>query len=224
MLLLTGSTGFIGGALAARPHQYASPGALAVPGAFGQSRRGRTRLASNLRLHGVSEQDLARLSPDQIICGDLTGVERWIDDPRLLQVNDGVNSAALASFAPIAPSSPPTSMACLPWRTASVAGASCAASSRSAPACRAAAMRHARCRKIIPGDDVEHYLDYTASKYEAEQRLRTELPELPLVVARPSIVVSHTELGCAASGSIYWVFRLARALQAFPANWIRRST
>jgi nucleoside-diphosphate-sugar epimerase len=75
-----------------------------------------------------------------------------------------------------------------------------------------------------PGDDVEHYLDYTASKYEAEQRLRTELPELPLVVARPSIVVSHTELGCAASGSIYWVFRLARALQAFPANWIRRST
>jgi nucleoside-diphosphate-sugar epimerase len=88
MLLLTGSTGFIGGALAARLINTL-PGALAVPGAFGQSRRGRTRLASNLRLHGVSEQDLARLSPDQIICGDLTGVERWIDDPRLLQVNDG---------------------------------------------------------------------------------------------------------------------------------------
>ncbi|MFX5937779.1 NAD(P)H-binding protein, partial [Acinetobacter baumannii] len=59
---------------------------------------GRARLASNLRLHGVSEDELQRLSPDQILCGDLTGVERWIDDPRLLQVSDVVNSAALASF------------------------------------------------------------------------------------------------------------------------------
>ena len=68
------------------------------------------------------------------------------------------------------------------------------------------------------GEDTEHFLEYSASKYEAEHRMVHELPGLPLVVARPSIVVGHTRLGCKPSGSIYWVFRIARALQAFPCE------
>ena len=64
----------------------------------------------------------------------------------------------------------------------------------------------------------DHFLGYTTSKYEAEHRLREELPDLPLVVARPSIAVGHTRFGCEPSGSIYWVFRIARALKAFPCD------
>ncbi|MDE2586527.1 MAG: SDR family oxidoreductase, partial [Betaproteobacteria bacterium] len=52
--------------------------------------------------------------------------------------------------------------------------------------------------------------------------LREELPDLPLVVARPSIVVGHSRLGCRPSGSIFWVFRIARALQAFPCQLDQR--
>ena len=38
-------------------------------------------------------------------------------------------------------------------------------------------------------------------------------PELPLVIARPSVVVGHTELGCGPSSSIYWFYRTVDALR-----------
>lgn len=219
MLLLTGSTGFIGGALAARLIRTPRWERSLFLVRSANRNEGRARLAANLRLHGVSEDELQRLSPDQILCGDLTGVERWIDDPRLLQVSDVVNSAALASFG--------SHRSIFPTNVDGVL-AMAHGLSRGRPlrrfiqigtgmSCGRNAPRPVS-EDYSPADDVEHYLDYTASKYEAEQRLRTELPELPLVIARPSIVVGHTELGCAASGSIYWVFRLARALQAFPCE------
>jgi thioester reductase-like protein len=70
---------------------------------------------------------------------------------------------------------------------------------------------------------------YTRSKVAAELALRA-MPGLPLVVARPSIVVGHSVLGCAPSPSIFWVFRMAFALERFtcaadeqidiiPADW-----
>jgi hypothetical protein len=56
------------------------------------------------------------------------------------------------------------------------------------------------------------------------------LPHLPLVIARPSIVVGHTELGVSPSQSIFWVFLVGHMLGAFtcdltdsidvvPADW-----
>jgi nucleoside-diphosphate-sugar epimerase len=59
----------------------------------------------------------------------------------------------------------------------------------------------------------EHLLSYTASKAAAEQMLREEFSDLPLVVARPSIVIGHTKLGCAPSGSIFWVVRALERLR-----------
>lgn len=219
MLFITGSTGFIGGALAARLIETAHwQRALFLVRAADRA-EGRARLADNLRLHGIAEEQLQRLQAEQIICGDLTGVSRWIDDPRLAQVEDVVNSAALASFG--------NHRSIFPTNVEGVLEMA------------HGLMRRRRLRRFIqigtgmscgrdaprpvsedyrPAEDVQHYLDYTASKHEAEQRLQRELPDLPLVIARPSIVVGHTRLGCAASGSIYWVFRLARALQAFPCE------
>jgi nucleoside-diphosphate-sugar epimerase len=58
-----------------------------------------------------------------------------------------------------------------------------------------------------PAAAARHLVPYTASKAAAEQMLRDEFPDLPCVVARPSVVIGHTKLGCAPSGSIFWVVR-----------------
>ncbi|HEY6880135.1 MAG TPA: SDR family oxidoreductase [Polyangiales bacterium] len=85
-----------------------------------------------------------------------------------------------------------------------------------------------------PAVHAKHLVPYTASKAAAEQMLRSEFPELPLVVARPSVVIGHTTLGCAPSGSIFWVVRaLERVrllsgseqarLDVVPADYVARA-
>ncbi len=59
-----------------------------------------------------------------------------------------------------------------------------------------------------------HLVPYTKSKIAVELALRA-IPNFPLIVARPSIVVGHSKLGCAPSPSIFWVFRMAFALERF---------
>jgi len=48
--------------------------------------------------------------------------------------------------------------------------------------------------------------------------LRDEVPGLPLIVARPSIVVGHSLYGRGVSSSIFWVFRMARLLEKFTCD------
>jgi nucleoside-diphosphate-sugar epimerase len=61
---------------------------------------------------------------------------------------------------------------------------------------------------------------YTRSKAEIERRLPDLLGGVPLIVARPSVVVGHTALGCTPSPSIFWIFRLIHmaGLVPFAAN------
>jgi len=81
-----------------------------------------------------------------------------------------------------------------------------------------------------PDDRATHLVAYTRSKAEAERQLTEQFSDLPLVIARPSIVAGHTELGCKPSGSIYWVLRAVEALRfitwdpenridAVPVDW-----
>src|SRR5262249_20415268 len=63
--------------------------------------------------------------------------------------------------------------------------------------------------RVVPEDDyprpgIRHLAEYTSSKAECEMLLERLAPELPLVVARPSVVVGHTRLGCLPSSSIFW--------------------
>jgi hypothetical protein len=44
------------------------------------------------------------------------------------------------------------------------------------------------------------------------------MPDLPLVIARPSIIVGHTRLGCAPSASLFWLFRVAKRLGGFTCS------
>ena len=64
-----------------------------------------------------------------------------------------------------------------------------------------------------PDESATHLVAYTRSKAEAERQLAERFSDLPLVIARPSIVVGHTELGCKPSGSIFWVLRAVEALR-----------
>ncbi len=61
----------------------------------------------------------------------------------------------------------------------------------------------------------QHAVPYTYSKGMAELKLREAVPELPLVVVRPSIVVGHSTLGCEPSGSIFWMLRMVALLETF---------
>lgn len=63
-----------------------------------------------------------------------------------------------------------------------------------------------------PSREATHLVAYTRSKAEAERQLAERFADLPLVIARPSIVVGDTRFGCKPSGSIFWVLRAIEAL------------
>lgn len=222
-ILITGATGFIGGALAARLIKTDAWEKILFLTRCMHEADGRERLAQSLRKHGVAENLIQKLQSHQVICGDLMNVSDWIDDPRLASIQYVVNSAAVASFG-----KHPT---IFPTNVDGVLHLAHGLNERASikrfiqistgMACGLDAPIPVR-EDYRPSVETAHYLDYTQSKYEAERRLREELPDFPTVVVRPTIVVGHTELGCAASGSIYWVFRLARALQAFPCRLDQR--
>ncbi|HJE23767.1 MAG TPA: SDR family oxidoreductase [Methylorubrum populi] len=69
-----------------------------------------------------------------------------------------------------------------------------------------------------PDPAARHLVPYTASKAAAEEALAAEHPDLPLVVARPSIVVGHSTLGAGPSSSILWLVRAADRLRLLPCR------
>ncbi len=52
----------------------------------------------------------------------------------------------------------------------------------------------------------EHVVEYTRTKALAED-LVTAMEDLPWLIARPSVVIGHTELGVGPSTSLYWYYR-----------------
>jgi nucleoside-diphosphate-sugar epimerase len=71
-----------------------------------------------------------------------------------------------------------------------------------------------------PRPDVWHLAEYTRSKAECESQLAAMT--LPWVIARPSIVVGHTQLGCRPSASIFWYYRALDLLRCIPVPPDRR--
>jgi nucleoside-diphosphate-sugar epimerase len=222
-LLITGASGFLGGALAARLIYTDQWDECLFLIRASHREDGLARLAHVLRGHEIPESLLDRLRLEQIICGDLNTVVRWQDDHRLSSIEKVVNLAAVASFG--------NHPSIWPTNVDGVLAMAHALTKR----CALQRFLHIgtamACGRTAPipvpegydaQDETKHFLEYTASKYEAEHRLRQELPNLPLIVARPSIVVGHTQFGCKPSGSIFWVFRIARALQCFPCELTQR--
>ena len=55
-------------------------------------------MRDNMRKFKVSEETLAALSEENILIGDLSQPEGFLNDPRLEQVTHVLNCAAVASF------------------------------------------------------------------------------------------------------------------------------
>lgn len=64
-----------------------------------------------------------------------------------------------------------------------------------------------------PAEEALHLVPYTRTKVVAEAMLRREFPGLPVVMVRPSIVTGHRTLGCIPSSSIFWMFRAGDRLR-----------
>jgi nucleoside-diphosphate-sugar epimerase len=215
-LLVTGATGFLGGAIVAALIAEARWPSVLLLVRSANAEEGRKRIVEALRRFGVSEELCSRVSPNQIICGDLCGVDVFAEDARLRAVSEVINCAAIAGFG--------KSKALWPTNVdGTVAFARLL--QRVAPLRRFIHVGTAMsCGLPAPspvpedyeaGPDAQHLVAYTESKIECERRLADELPGLPLVVVRPTIIIGHTRLGCKPSPSIFWVFRMARALGRF---------
>jgi len=215
-ILVTGATGFLGGALAAE--LIASrlwPRVLLLVRAANVT-LGRERMIQTLRKFAVPEEMLGLLRPEQILCADLSAPASPSphEDPRLRTVTQVIHCAAVTSFG-----------ASQRVFTTNVAGTlRFAKQLRNSAAIErfvyvsTAMICGSEPEAVVREDDhpratTRHLVHYTQSKAHAETLLRQELPDFPLIVARPSIIVGHTQLGCQPSSSIFWTFRMADALR-----------
>ena len=215
-ILLTGSTGFVGGAVAA---DMAARGLLASCVFLVRSdspEAARTRVVETLIRFGVAPDVAQGVTAEQMLCGDLTGVAEFADHPLLSHLTHVLHCAALATF-----SNNPKIWASNVDGTLALAKAVIARSKLTrwlqvgtAMCCGPGWPSPVQESWETGSQDDAHLVPYTRSKLAVELALKA-LPGLPLVVARPSIVVGHSVLGCAPSPSIFWVFRMAFALERF---------
>jgi nucleoside-diphosphate-sugar epimerase len=215
-LLLTGATGFLGGTILSRLISTADWPSVLLLVRAADPVEGRTRILNVLRTFEVPQSLFHKVETRQIICGSLTNVAEFSDDPRLADVTHVINSAALASFANHPQIWPVNVNGTLDFARVLLSRGRLHRFLHvgTGMACGMQAPSPVR-EDYQPGADAEHLVEYTASKLACERRLRDELPDLPLVVARPSIIVGHTRLGCKPSPSIFWVFRFGTTLRRF---------
>ncbi len=212
-ILITGATGFLGGALAA--DLLSKPEwdnilflvrAEDASHAYQRALRSLARFTSDLEL-------LGRLKREQVIAGDFTQPTSFISDARLASVKRVVHCAALTSFGNNTRVFSTNIDGTLRFvhHLRQVASIERFLHVSTAMICGDQPSRRVQ-EDDFPRARVNHLVNYTESKAEAERLLRLTLPGFPLVIVRPTIIAGHTRLGCTPSGSIYWTFRMADAL------------
>ncbi|MFJ5409554.1 SDR family oxidoreductase [Pectobacterium punjabense] len=218
-ILVTGATGFLGGAIAAELIKSGETKELLLLSRSDASDTALNRVKKNLIKFGVDEISLSELTPQHIIEGDLSKVESFISDQRLDDVEKVINCAAIASFGNNT----------MIWKV-NVEGTFQLASRMSSVKSLKRFIHVGTAMSCTPTPNTnvvedtnytlreDHLVEYTWSKATVEKMIRENLPMLPLVIARPSIVVGHTKYGCTPSASIFWVFRMAIKLGKFMCN------
>lgn len=222
LTLITGATGFLGGAVAAEALRRDEQANLLLLARAGDSAQALERVRANLQSHGATPTQLERLSEDNILCGDLETLDHLSHDLRLEQVKDVIHCAALATFSnhPGLDKINVDGTRALARLMQGRSGLRRFFYVGTAMACGPEAEienglvnEHTE----LPLDD-SHLVSYTRSKARAEQVLREEFPDLPSVMLRPSIIVGDTKRGCVASQSIFWVFQVAQMLGEFTVD------
>ena len=215
-LLLTGGTGFLGGAIAAE--LIGTPAwehTLLLVRAPTKS-AGRERMVAALAKFELAADLLERVREEQIILGDFKQAAAIFNDPLLAQVTHVINSAAIATFANH-PSLWPINVEGtfeFARRLNEVAKLTRFVHIGTAM-CMGLDVPNPVPEDYVPTKPPRHLVPYTETKLAIEQKIRAELPDLPFVVVRPTIIVGHSKLGTRPSGSIYWVFRTAQLLGQF---------
>lgn len=211
-ILITGATGILGGALLAYLLRMHGDRPLLALVRAGSTEEGRARLHAAPVRHGAGELSLDAV---EIIAGDLT-VPGTLDDPRLGQVSHVAHLAANTSFRSVRNVRQTNILGTLglahrlmraaPLRRFLHVGTAFACGSAGTP-------QRPVLEDDYPRGDANHVVEYTRAKAEAEMLLASTAPELPIVIARPSIVVGHATRGCAHSASIFWFYMAANRLR-----------
>lgn len=200
VFLVTGGTGFIGGAVVAEWLQSDRPGRLIALVRAASDDEAFDRLHRSVsRFGGSISRSSERL---QVRTGTLSSI---VEDPLLETVTHVLHLAAQTSFLSGSDARETNVHAALrlAFRMRDIGGLRRYLHVSTAMICGTDPGRVVR-EDEFPRDGVRHLVAYSQTKAEAE----FGLPEDPrFVVARPSIVVGHTRLGCEPSASIFWAFR-----------------
>lgn len=216
-ILLTGATGFIGGATAAEllVRHPSCRILMLVRGDSPEMAAVRVR-RSLVRFVNPALLELA-LPQFAVIQGDLTD-PTTLADPRLEQVTHVLHLAANTSFRSVRAVRHTNILGtlALAHRMRRVLGLKRFLYVGTAYICGVNPPQVVQ-EDDYPRFDVRHVAEYTSSKAECEILLERTAPELPLVIARPSLIVGHARLGCLPSASIFWYFRTLDLLSRVPA-------
>ena len=216
-LLISGATGLLGGAVVAALAGRSSLESALLVVRGDSTAAGLARVRHNLAKFSVPDDVLCRLKESQILLGDFARPEPMLANARLDGVTHVLNCAAMTTFSPH-----PRMRAinvdgvrALANRMARVPGMVRFVHVGTAMVCGAQSTGHVY-EDWHDSADTAHLVDYTRSKLDGEAALRAELPDARLVVARPSIIVGHSELGCIPSGSIFWTLRMIQEVGGAP--------
>lgn len=212
-ILLTGATGLIGGAVLHHALMAKTDAEWVCLVRASDEEAGRQRIAARLGrfTSALNAQRLAQRV--DIVAGDFTKADQ-IADPRLDSVTQILHLAADTSW----------------WAQEKVHrtnhDGTLALARRAARMTRLDRFLHVSTAMICggrppamvdetryPDPDATHLVPYSASKAAAETSLAARFADLPLVVARPSIVLGHSTLGARPGSSILWVIRACDRLR-----------
>lgn len=212
-ILLTGATGLIGGAVLHRALVAKTDAEWVCLVRASDEEAGRQRIAARLGrfTSALNAQRMAQRV--EIVAGDFTKADQ-IADPRLDSITQVLHLAADTSW----------------WAQEKVHrtnhDGTLALARRAARMPRLDRFLHVSTAMICggkpptmvdetryPDPDAAHLVHYSASKAAAETSLAAGFADLPLVVARPSIVLGHSTLGARPGSSILWVIRACDRLR-----------
>lgn len=215
-IFITGATGFLGGAITAELINAGNINNLLLLARGNAEKNALDRIKENLLKFGITVSQLSRLTEQQIVEGDLSKPENFIADSRLDNVEKVINCAAIASFGnnPLIWKVNVEGTFQLASRMSKVKGLKRFIHVGTAMSCAPEPDTNVT-EAMDPTQRKDHIVEYTWSKSTIEQMIKEHLPGFPLIIARPSIVVGHTEHGCVPSASIFWVFRMALKLGKF---------